>query len=680
MSDWVLMNGQCSVDGELLLSDVSSQLRCEPPASQGTERTQGAFFSAAVAPSKHRHVLELGRLPRLKRLVSCYRYDPYWMQPQVGTRVDALKADTQYALFELAEDDYLLAVPLVEAPYHASLGARGDLITVVLDSGAPTACSEGGLAVYLRRGREPFELMRQSALEVSQRLGQGRLRVDKQLPEFVDQLGWCTWDAFYREVSPEKIELGLESFRRGGVSPRWLIVDDGWQSVDEPTNEGRLTAFHAGQKFGGQLSPTVTLAKRDYGIGTFLVWHAVYGYWGGTHPEALPEFESQPILRWYSPEVLSHEPAMNADYCGPRTYRPEPEKLAAFYDTYHGWLAAQGVDGVKVDNQSSLEGLAHDVGGRVVLWQKTRQALEQSARKHFAGKLINCMSNASECYYFAADSSLTRTSTDFWPRRPETHGLHLYVNAFVSLWFGEFNQPDWDMFQSGHEVGPYHAAARAISGGPIYVSDEPDGHDFDLLRRLVLSDGSIPRCRDIARPTLDCLFTDPTDESCLLKIYNRNAASWVVGAFNARYRSDTPNRIAGSIGPVDVPGLERGRHAVYLVEQDRLLTLARGESHALVLDTLQFELAAIAPIVGGCAVIGLKDKLNPGGTVSGVDYASETELVVDLRDGGCLLCYAERAPIAVNHGGRELPVSYQPEHHRLEVDVPGPGHVRIALA
>lgn len=30
-------------------------------------------------------------------------------------------------------------------------------------------------------------------------------------------------------------------------------------------------------------------------------------------------------------------------------------------------------------------------------------------------------------------------------------------------------QPDWDMFQSLHPAAEYHASARAISGGPIYV-------------------------------------------------------------------------------------------------------------------------------------------------------------------------------------------------------------------
>ena len=59
-----------------------------------------------------------------------------------------------------------------------------------------------------------------------------------------------------------------------------------------------------------------------------------------------------------------------------------------------------------------------------------------------------------------------------------------------------------------------------VSGGPLYVSDHPGAHDFALLRRLVLPDGSILRCRGGAgRPTLDCLFVDVMrDNKSLLKV------------------------------------------------------------------------------------------------------------------------------------------------------------------
>ena len=50
-----------------------------------------------------------------------------------------------------------------------------------------------------------------------------------------------------------------------------------------------------------------------------------------------------------------------------------------------------------------------------------------------------------------------------------SHTIHIAAVAYNSVFLGEIMQPDWDMFHSLHRAGEYHASARAISGGPIYV-------------------------------------------------------------------------------------------------------------------------------------------------------------------------------------------------------------------
>jgi hypothetical protein len=72
--------------------------------------------------------------------------------------------------------------------------------------------------------------------------------------------------------------------------------------------------------------------------------------------------------------------------------------------------------------------------------------------------------------------------------------------------------------------GVLHGMARAVSGGAVYVSDKPGQHDFELLRRLVLPDGSVLRALLPGRPTRDCLFSDVLrDRSSLLKVRRRRA-------------------------------------------------------------------------------------------------------------------------------------------------------------
>jgi len=88
---------------------------------------------------------------------------------------------------------------------------------------------------------------------------------------------------------------------------------------------------------------------------------------------------------------------------------------------------------------------------------------------------------------------------------------------------GQIFHPDWDMFTSDHVCAKFHAGSRAICGGPIYVSDQLGGHDFDLLKRLVYPDGTIPRCQHFALPTRDVLFKNPLfDQKSILKIWNLN--------------------------------------------------------------------------------------------------------------------------------------------------------------
>ena len=111
------------------------------------------------------------------------------------------------------------------------------------------------------------------------------------------------------------------------------------------------------------------------------------------------------------------------------------------------------------------------------------------------------------------------------------------------------------MFQSGHAMGSFHAAGRAVSGGPVYVSDRPGEHDFALLRSLVLSDGTVLRADGVGRPTRDCLFSDVTREPVLLKVFNTNRDCAVIGVFNANYHAAPGERavVSGSSPPATCP-------------------------------------------------------------------------------------------------------------------------------
>ncbi len=665
-----LNEGSITSNGLTLLAGVSAEVRDEPAANPC-----GLFLVADAKSTSCRHVFRLGHVPELVRFTALHRYEPFWMKPRAGARLSDVPQETQFLLGQLRDGQWLLLVPLVGELFRFSLrGQRDDCLELLGETGDSFAPGTGGLALYLAVGSDPHALVRDGLRSVAERMQWGRLRGEKAVPDFVDYFGWCTWDAFYQDVTAAKIREGLSDFAAGGVRPKMLVLDDGWQRTAlTPTGERRLTSFSANDKFDGDLAPTIRAAKSEFGVEVVLVWHAMIGYWGGIDGAALRGYGVVEQTRQFGEGVLSHVPSFNQVWWGSVVGFVPSAHIARFYDDYHGSLAAQGVDGVKVDNQAVLESVSQRQGGRIAVSRAYRSALEASAGKHFEGRLINCMSNAQETWYGSIESTVLRSSIDFFPNDPEAHGLHLHTNAQVGLWFGEFMLPDWDMFQSAHGWGPFHAAGRAISGGPVYVSDKPGEHDFALLRKLVCFDGTILRCDGPGRPTIDTICADPTREDVLLKIWNRNGASSIVGVFNARRSSNgdaPPVVLRGAVGPADVPDCAGARHACYAHRGEGLHVLSQDARLSVALGEREFELFTMTPVERGFAPIGLTDKLNSAGAVSRMAWLDERRCELVLRDGGRFLAWCECAPSGVDVDGRSTDFQYDRETGAFRVWLP----------
>ncbi len=657
----------------------------------------GLFLHATTPHAASRLTIPIGRVVRARRFACGSRRTPFWMVAVAGSRAAEVPPETQFLLVERDDNLCILLVPLVDDSFRASLvGQDHDRLAIVVDSGDPNATTNAVTGLFVAVGSDPYVLCEQAARSVARHLGSARLRREKALPAFVDQFGWCTWDAFYHDVSHDKVREGLESFVAGGVVPKLLILDDGWQSTQprplhtptgEPLPESllqdkrnqRLTGFAANEKFPGDLAPTVAMAKGEFGVETFLVWHALAGYWCGVSSESLPTYGVRDIAYDFAPELQGFWPGLT-DWAGRYVSLVAPEATDSFFHDYYRHLRAQGVDGVKVDNQSTLEGAGAGVGGRVALLRRYHEAVEGAAHVHFLGKMINCMSCGSDVLYNTPSSTLTRTSDDFYPNKPESHGGHLWNNALVSLWFGEFVHPDWDMFQSGHPMGAFHAVGRAVSGGPVYVSDKPQQHDFALLQKLVLPDGSILRARGLGRPTRDCLFYDPLAEPMLLKIFNHNLASGVIGIFNAHLPDENSTTTSGVICPADVEGLEGERFVVYAHFVDELHVLDRTETHEWALAPLTAEVVTIVPIDQGIAPIGLANMLNSAGAIEAKSWLSPGHYQIRTRGPGRFLAYCEARPEQATLNGQPLVIHYDQAKRLLSCNLTSGGTLDLYVA
>ena len=717
-----LESGTLRVGDKSLLSGVPESVSLLPDPSG-----IGAFLQVTAQKPDSRHVFALGDLEGIAHWTCGRRYEPFWMRAEAGTTGGQVPIETQYLLGEAPDGNCVLFVPLFDGAFRSALqGAGENGLELVAESNDIGTVGKSGIGLFIASGPDPYELCHAAAKAVCATLGAGRLRRDKSLPPILDTFGWCTWDAFYQDVNHDKVREGLESFKVGGVQPKYLILDDGWQSIKTmPSGERRLTAFAANEKFPGDLGPTVRMTKQEYGIETFWVWHAFNGYWGGTDGDSLPGYDVHNQGRNFSPGIYHY--CKNFDnWWGKVVGVVSPDRIYKFFQDYHRHLRQQGVDGVKVDNQAALEGLATGLGGRVNLMQRYHEALEGSVHTHFGGNLINCMSCANEMLYSALNSNLTRTSTDFWPNLPESHGQHLYINAQVSQWFGEWIHPDWDMFQSGHEMGAFHAAGRAVSGGPVYVSDKPDAHDFDLLRKLVLPNGEILRCTMPGRPTRDCLFADPTKDDVLLKIFNYNggATAGIIGAFHAKYVSapkadedkkleaadeaahgdvaaesgstgNSPNTlaggdttadsaatlevkspppttqpIAGSVSPSDIPATTGERFAVYAHYARDMRVMGLNDRWEVTLNPLTAEIFTFVPIFDGIAPIGLPEMFNSAGAITHRKFTRPGVYEIGVKGNGRFLAYMERRPASVTVNGAPLEFAYDEAAHTLECTLP----------
>jgi hypothetical protein len=214
--------------------------------------------------------LFLGRPYGMKRFVSMYRRDPFWMTPKVGVSPEEVQPDTQWFLAERDDGEFTVLVPLLDGPFRSCIVPSQNGLAVEVASGDPAVVDSGFDTVYIASGENVYALLEAAAEDVAKFI-HARLRKDKRVPAFANWFGWCTWDAFYEDVSHDNVRLGLEGFRDVGITPKFLVLDAGWQTVAEfSTRERRLTGFAANDQFSGDLSATVSW--RNTSLGSSSSW------------------------------------------------------------------------------------------------------------------------------------------------------------------------------------------------------------------------------------------------------------------------------------------------------------------------------------------------------------------------------------------------------------------------
>lgn len=731
----IIKEGVLRINGRETLTGVPDHVVVSP-----SKTDDSAFLGAVSETEGSRHVFKLGVL-RDHRLLCLFRFKIWWMIPRMGNSASDIPIETQMLLLEAREDIgvdkgphkapngptfYILFLPVLDGPFRSSLqGNSSDELEFCIESGDPAVeASQFQEAVLINYGNNPFDLMKESMKILEKHKGNFSVREYKQKPAMLDWFGWCTWDAFYFDVNPQGIEDGLKSFSKGGIPPRFLIIDDGWQDLanefqkeGEPSIEGsqygaRLVSIKENTKFRSSknvatnetpksLKDFVTTIKKNFGVKYVYVWHALMGYWGGVHPDVpgTKKYDSKLLYPLQSPGNLAHSRDLTMD-CMEKygVAMIDPDKAYEFYNDLHSYLVSQNVDGVKVDVQNILETLATGYGGRVSLTRRFQQALEKSISKNFQdNSIICCMGQNTDSVYSSNVSAITRASDDYMPRNLTSQTLHVAAVAFNSILLGEVVVPDWDMFYSLHNSADFHATARALGGCGVYVSDKPNEHNFELLKKLVLPDGSILRAKYPGRPTRDCLFNDPVmDGESLLKIWNLNTYTGVLGIFNCQGAGTWPNLnknqikpkttyLTGHISPSNIEYLDEvvgngwtGDCAVYSFNSGSLSRLPRNGSLTVSLGVLQSEIFTITPIKRynqsiQFAPIGLLKMYNSGGAVEAMDFVEGNptcQLSIKGRGSGPFGAYSNIKPKTCIVNSKNIEFQYDIQDNFLTLTIP----------
>ena len=604
-------------------------------------------------------------LDDVQRWLALANYNIYWIAPHTGTNPSDIPAQTQYLLWQKSDNSFGVALPMISGDVKAALRGSEDGIVVTMQGALPGTEPEEAVLLCIAEGDDPYALSREAVAAVAAKLGSFRLRTEKKTPAFMERLGWCTWDAFYGAVDEAKVLSGLDSFRENHFPLGFMILDDGaWDNRGDWLYEAQINPV----KFPDGLSKLIRCTKEEYGLKHFGVWHNFEGYWAGICPES-------PLSARYT--LLD-----NRGNIRPWTAEPTeselhficPEEIGRFYNELHGYLLEQGVDMVKIDGQGAMDAMTRGVTGQGRAMQAYQQAMQTAASRCFDAQVIHCMCNSVDVAYNIRDTNCWRNSDDYIPGNLRKQQEHLYINAMNAMWSSNFAVPDWDMFQSHAPGAEIHAAARAISGGPVYVSDKPGQQDFAILRRLVTGDGRLLRCDGPALPAPDCLFTDCRREKTLLKVFNFCGKAGVLGAFNCTEE----DAVSGALRAADIPGLAGERFAVYLQPAGRVLTVGWEEAIPVTLGKGEYALALFVPIEKGVAPLGLLDKYNTAAAVIRSQWQNE-RLCVELLDAGEIGVYCEKALQRVLCNGAEASCAYDPASGLLRIHAREAGKTTVEI-
>ncbi len=579
----------------------------------------------------------------------------HWATPRVDTDFSKIEDNTQALLLRKKSGIFSLVLPVCDREYKSTISGAENGVQIHTFSwmGQMTACHT--LAFVFAEGEDPYSLIQNATAYAVNLLGNRvKMREDRDFPEIFEYLGWCSWDAFHVFVNDQGLLDKCQEFKDKNVPVRWALLDDMWADIPNlktlPTDIAfgpMVTAMHRSKmrsfeadpdRFPRGLAPCIADIKSKYGLAVG-IWHPTTGYWLGME-------EDGPVAQQYADCLV-------VSTGGRLIHRIDDEdKAFRFYDAFHTYLEACGADFIKIDNQSCISSNFKGVVPVGVAGRNLHNAIERSTTKHFGNRLINCMGMGNENYWNRPESAVTRCSCDFAPENKEWFIGNLMRCCYNSYVQGQLMWCDWDMWWTDDNQAEKNAIAHAISGGPVYLSDELDRSVRELVMQLVYTDGRLLRCDRPAMPTIDCLTVNPAVNPIPFTMWSTVNGCAVIAAFHL-YEKQVPVNTTLTVDPAW--SLDGDAFVVYEHFSKTAFTVKRDEAWNVTLaDSDDVKLYTVYPVRGALTPIGLTDKYIAPHTV-----AKQTESTFTLHEGGNFAFYTECPVTRVEVNGEEVPFTKQ---------------------
>jgi raffinose synthase len=608
-------------------------------------------------------------IPGLGKGVAFWRYKPWnsWTKPVAVTDATKMESwDVQFFYWQYADKTYGAAVPLSGHGFRTTLGSEGGQWGSKAVSYADNKDNRVVPAMAVAFGSNPYELFERIYRVSLEYMGKGNnLRKNKVLPAQFNYFGWCTWNSSDngKNLNEEHVIESVKTFTSHQFPLGWVLIDDGWFQH----KGGQLASFQPDpQKFPNGFKSMINRLKKECGTRYTGIWHAFDGYWNGIDPgsELGLQYKDQ-LFSWTQKE------RPDIDSSPSKTYyfiRPGSDSLRTFYDKWHRYLKKEGFDFLKVDNQSVTERMAVNNYPLFSLSESMHKALYLSANKYFNGAVINCMDMTAESYLNLGSSAVARAVEDYFPyEQKENYNMqrgnaaaHVVQAIYNSIYFSQMAFPDFDMFESYNPNAVFHALARTLNNGPVYITDKPGRQDFDILKKMVFKDGRVIRSETSLLPTEDCLFQ--LQEPQLFKAFSRVRNTGLLAVFNAA----DADVAEGSVKPSDIPGIAGTRFVLYDYFNDKGISVNRNERLPVKLPRLGYGLFFVLPLKNGFAPIGLVNKYNAPASIQTEKWNGHT-VSINVYEAGLFKAYADKKPTRVLVSGK--PAAFSFENNIIEINI-----------